>query len=237
MLDFLNKIKRLFKNVFLVILPTQSELNDLQIVLTQLLPMLGSIRGIYCNDISMELLEQHFPSKLALAKELQMFDPQPAFIPACLNWLSAPQDFHMLGPRCLRAYADATTNFAIVDAVRKVRIIINLIFNNRFFFQQFLAATTQSAFVILLQLKYAERHLRADELTLENAATKEELTVRNANFAWLKQGYDIHYVEIMRNPIGAEMREWIEKRTYYENDFNNKIEANKMIWIYEPTVG
>ena len=98
--------------------------------------------------------------------------------------------------------------------------------------------TAQSAFVVLLQFKYTEQHLRAEELTFENAATKEELTIRNAQFKWLKHGIDIHYVEILRNPMGAgaKMRGWIEKRGNLEKKYNDP-DNNKLIWIDQLTIG
>ena len=100
-----------------------------------------------------------------------------------------------------------------------------------------MTATTSSAFVIFLQFNLSEQHLRADESTIENATTKEQLTVRNGIFKWLWTG--IHYVEILRNPIGADakMLEWIKERAYYEKKFNGHDETNKVIWIYEPTIG
>jgi hypothetical protein len=82
--------------------------------------MFISIRGIRCNSDGIEMLEQQFPGTLARAKELDLIYPEPISIPACLNWLNAPLDFHVHGPRLLRAFAEATTISAIVDAVRKV---------------------------------------------------------------------------------------------------------------------
>ena len=122
-LALLDNIKPLFTNVFLVIFSMQSALNDMQIVFTHLLPMLGSIRGIGCDDIGIvEFLEQQFPGTLAQAKELDLFAPKPTSIPACLNWLSAPLDFNLHGPRFLTGYARSEFIFAIVDTVRKVWI-------------------------------------------------------------------------------------------------------------------
>ena len=119
-LAFLNKIKPLFDNVHLAIFSTQSAPNAMQILLTQLLPILGTIRGIQCSNADIALFEKQFPGTLArAAKELDLFNPKPASIPACLNWLSASRDFHLLGPRFLRASAEATTIFAVVDAVQK----------------------------------------------------------------------------------------------------------------------
>jgi len=87
--------------------------------------MLGSIRGIYfdLNDgMKMESFEQRFPGTLALAKELWLYkyDTRPASIPipALLNWLTAPQNFDVDGPRFL--YVNVNTISAFVDAVRKV---------------------------------------------------------------------------------------------------------------------
>ena len=117
-LAFLEKIKPLFTDVFLV-LPMQSAPNDMRILFAHLLPMVGSIRGIHCNDIGFGLLDQHFPGTLAATNKLDLFINEPASIPACLDWLGAPQDFDVHGPKFLRASADSETIFAIVDAVRK----------------------------------------------------------------------------------------------------------------------
>ena len=90
-------------------------------MLTYLLPMLGSIRGICCFNDGVELLEQHFPGTLALAKELRLACPKPASIPTYLNWLDVPQNFGEHGPRFLWAHGcSETLSIAIMDAVRKV---------------------------------------------------------------------------------------------------------------------
>ena len=99
-------------------------------------------------------------------------------------------------------------------------------------------ATTQSAFVCYLQF---DRHHRADEGTFENATTKEQLAIRNAQFK-RPDGIIIHYVEIVRHPAGAEakMREWIKGWAYYEardKEAARDGEASKVIWIYGPTIG
>ena len=97
---FLENIKPLFTNVFLVIFSTQSAPNNMQILFTHLLPMLTSIRGIYFENDDIELFDKQFPGNLArVANELDLFKPKPASIPACLNWLSAPLDVHVLEPR------------------------------------------------------------------------------------------------------------------------------------------
>ena len=72
-----------------------------------------------------------------------------------------------------------------------------------------------------------------------NAATNEELTVRNAQFKWLKHDIDIHYVEIVRNSIDdkANIREWIKERAYCEEIYNYNGDDNKMIWIDQLTIG
>ena len=107
-------------------------------------------------------------------------------------------------------------------------------------FQQFLAATTQSAFVIFLQFFRLQSHLRADELTFENEATNEELTIRNAIYE-KPNGEIVHYVEVLRHPIGAEakMRKWVKERAYFEQTYNssNEIDSNKDIRICKPTIG
>ena len=119
------------------------------------------------------------------------------------------------------------------------RLEFFFISNNNPIFQQFLSATTQAAFVIFLQFKHEEQHLRTDELTIGNAATNEELTVRNAQFKWLKHDIDIHYVEIVRNSIDdkANIREWIKQRAYCEEIYNYNGDDNKMIWIDQLTIG
>ena len=94
--------------------------------------MLGSIRGIYfdhSDGMEMESFEQRFPETLALAKELWLykFDTRLASIPALLNWLTAPQNFDVDGPRFLSVDSNVKTIFAFVDAVRKVCIsIVNI---------------------------------------------------------------------------------------------------------------
>ena len=75
---------------------------------------------------------------------------------------------------------------------------------------------------------------------MENATTKEELTARNGMFKRPCLD-DIHYVEIVRNPAGANanMREWIKKRGYYEKKFDDRDDeyTNEAIWIDHPTIG
>ena len=98
----------------------------MRILFTHLLPIIGSIRAIKCdNDECMEFLERHFPDILAQAKELDLkliAGPAPAFIPACLNWLNAPLDFDVHGPRLLKIEADSdfSTIIAIVNIVSQV---------------------------------------------------------------------------------------------------------------------
>ena len=48
------------------------------------------------------------------------------------------------------------------------------------------------------------------------------------------------YVEVLRHPTGADlkMKEWIEKRAFFEKRYNSdEIEANKIIRIDNPTIG
>ena len=123
-LYFLNSIKSLFNNVHLIIGSTKSTEN-IHILFNHLLPMLNSIRRIKCNYYCLELLEQYFPGTLTLAKELVLSCPEPASIPTCLNWLSAPLDYEQQEPKFLWAYADSQTNFTIVDAVRKAWIFLH----------------------------------------------------------------------------------------------------------------
>ena len=121
-LDFLNKIRPLFTNVFLNMASAYPE-NNMHLLLTYFLPMVGSIQGIRCSNECLEFSEQHFPGTMALAKELELAYPEPAAIPSYLDWLRAPQDFHMLGPRFLYVETNSETIFAIVDAVRQVGFI------------------------------------------------------------------------------------------------------------------
>ena len=92
---------------------------DMRLVFGHLLPMLASIRGIFCNNKCVQFLEQHFPGTLAKAKELQLW-AEPAFIHAYLDWLDAPQDFEQHGPRFLKITANTNVIIPIVDAVRQV---------------------------------------------------------------------------------------------------------------------
>ena len=66
-----------------------------------------------------------------------------------------------------------------------------------------------------------EQRNRIAEFKLENAATKEELTVRTACFK--RKWRDHYYVEILRHSkgAGAKMQEWIERRAHYEKMFSN----------------
>ena len=119
MLDFLEKIKSLFTNVDLEMVTTKTD----DTFLAHLLPMLGSIHGIrFSYDVDLNSFEQRFPGTLALSKELELMFAQPAFIPSYLNWLNAPLDFNLYGPRFLWTIANLKTILAIVDAVRKVWI-------------------------------------------------------------------------------------------------------------------
>ena len=108
--------------------------------------------------------------------------------------------------------------------------------------QQFLAATIPTTFVVYLQFYYSANVKQADEFKIENAATNEELTVSNAIFT-PRYGDGINFVEILRHPAGADtkMREWLKKRAYFEKQFEAQDEddedANKVIWITQPTIG
>ena len=79
---------------------------------------------------------------------------------------------------------------------------------------------------------------------MENATTKEELTVRNACFKNPAVEFEIdiqhmeqtlieniHYVEILRHPRGADvkMREWVKQMAYHEKKYTE--EANQVITI------
>ena len=117
-LTFLDKVKPLFTNVNLSIGSKQS--TKLRILFGHLLPKLGSIHEICCDNDDIKLLEQHYPGTLALAKELVLV-AEPAFIPAYLDWLNAPLDCVEHGrPRLLVMGAESETIHAIVEAVRTV---------------------------------------------------------------------------------------------------------------------
>ena len=108
-----------------------------------------------------------------------------------------------------------------------------------------MAATTSTTFVIFLQFDRGEQHIHMEEFNIENAATNEQLTVRNAIFGRPK-GRNIHYVKVLRHSTGedAKCREWIEDRAYYEKkygcDDDIVVEPNnegKHIWIEHPSIG
>ena len=106
-----------------------------------------------------------------------------------------------------------------------------------------LAATVSATYVISLHFNPGEQHLhlRADEFKSENAATKEQLTARNASYKLPEHGRDTHYVEIVRNSIDdkAKIREWIKKRVNFDEMFNYDVDHNKVILIDQPelTIG
>ena len=102
-LDFLHKIKPLFTDVFLYIGLSQLT-EDLRISFSNLLPMLGSIRGIFCDSNCVELLERDFPGTLAPLKELLLNDLAPALIPSYLNWLNTPLDSNLDGPKLMKIH-------------------------------------------------------------------------------------------------------------------------------------
>lgn len=103
------------------------------------------------------------------------------------------------------------------------------------YYQHFMAATTSSTFVVFLEF-YGHAY-PTDKINLQNATTKEQLTIRDAMFKIPKQFERIRYVEILRHPIGAEakLREWIEQRAYYEKIYQG--ETEKIIWIAWSTIG
>ena len=109
-----------------------------------------------------------------------------------------------------------------------------------------MAATTPSTFVIFLQSFHSEPegHVRVEKFTIDNAATNEQLTVRNAMFKMHPTSSNsIHYVEIVRHPRGAEakMRDWVKGRAYYKNNYKDdddeELDEEKLIWIKQPTIG
>ena len=103
-----------------------------------------------------------------------------------------------------------------------------------------MAATNSATFVIFLHYYYGHP-IHVEEFNIHNAATNEQLTVRDAIFEAPK-GPGIHYVEILRHRKGedAKIREWIEERAYYEKkcgyDDGIGIEP-KQIWIEHPSIG
>ena len=113
MLDFLDKLKPLFTNVFLDLLHIDTLLDPLgigskqtgklRIVLSHLLPMLANIHAIQCDSNGLKVLEKHFPDTLAATKELLVV-ADLAFSRSYLRWLNAPLDFDQHGPRFLVLY-------------------------------------------------------------------------------------------------------------------------------------
>ena len=122
-LNFMAKIKSLFTNVFICIEPigTSKRERDLCILLDHLLPMVTSIRGIYCHNDCIELLDNHFPGTLESAKELKVKVPfvDPAHL-AYFDWLNAPQDYEQHGPRFLVIDDGVKDYIDIVGGVRQV---------------------------------------------------------------------------------------------------------------------
>ena len=105
------------------------------------------------------------------------------------------------------------------------------------------ATAPSAAFVIFLELcgEWRQRDYRAEELTIQNAATKEQLVVRNASFI-TKYRIRVRYVEIQRYPVGAEanMREWIKNKKEYKSiQYHDEAVPEQMISIdgYSLTVG
>ena len=124
-MDFLTKIKPLFSNVYLDFGQMSAE-NEMRILFTHFLPMLGGICKIRCYNDCVELLERHFPGTLTMTKELELsgLQSEPASIPVYLRWLNAPQDFAVDGPRFLTMLAKSTPITAMVDAVCQVFFVI-----------------------------------------------------------------------------------------------------------------
>ena len=96
--------------------------------------------------------------------------------------------------------------------------------------------------MILLEFYFDKQHLRADEPPIQNAATKEQLSIRNAIFKKPGNEGEIQYVEIVRHPAGADvnMREWIKKRAYFVKKYKNHPtdgDEDQVIWIFFPTIG
>ena len=110
-------------------------------------------------------------------------------------------------------------------------------FSNVSIFQHFRAAATPSTFAIRIDYLTAKP---GDEI-IENATTNEQLAIRHGYFDSQQHG-TIHFVEILRHPMGADanLREWLKKRDYYENRYNNaQHEEERKIQIsgYELTIG
>ena len=109
-------------------------------------------------------------------------------------------------------------------------------------FQQFLAATTSATFVIHLEKDFGlGLPPSPEEPPLKNAATNEELTIRNAIFK--SQFGPTHYVEVLRYPTGsnARMQEWVKQRAFFEQYEKCLKEdddgAEQQITVYPPTIG
>ena len=95
-----------------------------------------------------------------------------------------------------------------------------------------MSATNSSAFVIFLEFYQSS----VEEITIENATTKEQLTIRNAIFKKPNED-EVHYAEILRHPTGAN-QEWIGYRAYYERMYNDEGEDPQVICIEsELTIG
>ena len=237
-IDFLNKIKPVFTNVFLDIHAIKFA-TAMRSLFAHLIPMLASIRGIECNHTGLEVLEQQFPGTLAMARELDLHIAKRAFIPTYLSWLNAP----VHGPRFLKISAGSKAIFAIVDAVHKVWVYIFQAKSKHF--QQFMAATVQSTFVIFLEFfNFIDRDERAKEFTVQNPATNEQLSIRNAHFnkPFVQFGGhgQINYVEVLRHPIGADanMREWVKQRAYYDYKYDYQVrdKAEQVISLTGPSL-
>ena len=96
-------------------------------------------------------------------------------------------------------------------------------------------------FVIFLEFNRDDRNERAEEFAVQNAATNEQLTVRNAHF-YKSYWHNAHYVEVLRHPIGADtnMRELVKEWAYYENKYKfpneDRDEAEQVIFIAGPSL-
>ena len=105
-----------------------------------------------------------------------------------------------------------------------------------------MAATTSATFVIFLEFSYADRDKRAEEITVQNAATVEQLAVRNG-ISNKPHSDPINYVEVLRHPTAdANVRDWVNGWAYYGSKYKfayeDYDEAERVISVAGPfTIG
>ena len=97
-------------------------------------------------------------------------------------------------------------------------------------------------FAIFLEFTRDDRNERAEEFTVQNTATNEQLAIRNAILDKQYWGRT-EYMEVLRHPIGADakIREWIEQRAFYTSKYKyswQKLdEAEQVISIASLIIG